>query len=388
MRGSVGVGCLLLLGGCTEAEPAGSAPTVVAGWAEIAPSPLGPRAAVASTWTGSELLIVGGADWTCPVDSSGASCVGPSGAQMRTDAAAYAPATNSWRILPAAPQTTTHALGSWTGAEMVVLVPGLNGPESDSVQKPATLALDPANRSWRALKPPPSATLVGGTWTGTHLIYWQSEHSVGQHDWMLDPASGSWSALPADPFVQDVDRAYGWTGEQLILAAVEHTADRSDAEYFQLATLDLDTRRWSHPIGSPVGFWSQQWFMFDDAFVNPSQNVTVPFSAPEHTLPVSGAYDVDRELWVEVPQTINSHHDVSSGCHLPSIGPAGTWLAAGGSVLVSLTPPATTIAPDCSPLAAPAAAAWTGQEVLIWGGHADTPTTTTDVGLTWTPPHP
>ena len=72
-------------------------------WRTLAPSPLSPREHALAVWTGSEVLIVGGADGT-------------------RDAAAYDPATDTWRELPGLPFDASEELSSaaWTGSELVV----------------------------------------------------------------------------------------------------------------------------------------------------------------------------------------------------------------------------------------------------------------------------
>jgi len=52
----------------------------------------------------------------------------------------------------------------------------------------------------------------------------------------------------------------------------------------------------------------------------------------------------------------------------------------------SVEPADTAIAPDCPTLPEPSAGAWTGREVIIWGGPDADYEANTNSGLVWTPP--
>jgi hypothetical protein len=115
-----------------------------------------PYAQGVTGWTGSQLLVVDGVCW------SGSSNGGVS----------YTPATSTWRDLPNAPlQRRRGARGAWTGKELVV-AGGLTGLEQANPVRTAA-AYNPATDSWRRLPAMPSpCTGFAAAWTGRQLIVW------------------------------------------------------------------------------------------------------------------------------------------------------------------------------------------------------------------------
>ncbi len=73
------------------------------------PGPLSPRVDHAVMWTGDEMIVFGG------VDDAGRSL---------TDGAAFDPETDTWRLLPEAPDGTASVGAFWNGERVVVRTPG------------------------------------------------------------------------------------------------------------------------------------------------------------------------------------------------------------------------------------------------------------------------
>jgi N-acetylneuraminic acid mutarotase len=173
-------------------------------WSPIPPDP-GPQAESVAAWTGSQLLIWGG---VCCAAQSNSGTI-------------YTPATNTWQQLPAAPiQVRRAAAGAWTGTELVV-AGGEAGPLG---HVPALLgdaaAYNPATRTWRKLPPMPVPT-AGATavWDGTEVLFIagtttaQSPSARGQ---AYNPATNTWRQLPPMPFTR-ADFAAVWTSRQLLV---------------------------------------------------------------------------------------------------------------------------------------------------------------------------
>jgi len=77
-------------------------------WSTLPAAPIPPRAGAAVVWTGREMIVWGGA-------------TGQNQDELRADGAAYEPATNGWRTLPAAPiAARVDPSAVWTGTEMIV----------------------------------------------------------------------------------------------------------------------------------------------------------------------------------------------------------------------------------------------------------------------------
>jgi hypothetical protein len=218
----LGVALAIRASGDHDAKPVDVGPAPVeAGWAPMATSPLSPREAAVSVWTGTEVIVWGGRV----------------GDMALLDGAAYDPATDTWRMIT--PNTWGHpgAHAVWTGTEMVVLA------------KNGGAAYDPATDSWRdlptlddgkgsgllppvwtghellsaaigtgpnqaitlsawAIARPGGPWLLGGelnattgvtstsdfqtVWTGTELVVWDG----GSRGWAYDPATYHWRSLP------------------------------------------------------------------------------------------------------------------------------------------------------------------------------------------------
>ena len=140
LQGSVRVwadGSLIVWGG-NEGDGAGQSSQgwrldrVDGSWRTIASSPLSPRSWAAAAWTGSELLIWGGASGTDPMSDPLA------------DGAAYDPATDTWRSLAPAPLTARSPLTSvWTGSRWLIWG---EGPSRTSASAMDGAAYDPIHR--------------------------------------------------------------------------------------------------------------------------------------------------------------------------------------------------------------------------------------------------
>jgi hypothetical protein len=93
------------------------------------------------------------------------------------DGAAYDPATDQWRALPAAPLAPReNALAVWTGDEL--LVAGGYGAGGDLVD---AAAYDPAAGRWRSLPAPPfeRTGLIQLVWSGDYAIAWAAPRIEG-----------------------------------------------------------------------------------------------------------------------------------------------------------------------------------------------------------------
>lgn len=344
-------------------------------WQPIAPSPLAPRHGSVSAWTGTELLVIGGV--TAPPCPPNADCSGPTPAQLATDAAAYDPAADSWRSISAPPRKLANVSSLWIGDQLLVF-------DGDR----GVLSYDPAADDWRTVTdqtPPGYAACT--TWTGEDVVCVQSEERGNLHDWLLDPATGRWTKLPADPFPATFDRSLTWSGDTLYFTGLL-TADISDdaPDYYQFARYDPGTGEWTTLDPSPVGFWDPRWYWFDDRLVNPAQDALLDTVGNDLASP-GGVYDPATSSWEPVAQTDVPGQQFGTGCQLPAIGPAGRWLAGGGPVLVSVTPGDTAFVPPCG-LRTPDAAAWTGDAFIVWGGPSDDYRDNTGDGYRWTPPRP
>jgi len=166
-------------------------------------------------WTGREMIGWGGG------------CCG----DAWSNGAAYNPATNTWRTLAPSPlHGAQHPVGGWTGRELVILVGG-NNPDSGRPW-PASLAraaaYNPATDTWRRIAEPPAtrddATAVGDG-HDLLLVGGYSRYAPSPPPWKLartlfayDPATDRWRRLAALPSARR-DFAAVWTGKRLLVWA-------------------------------------------------------------------------------------------------------------------------------------------------------------------------
>lgn len=176
----------------------------------IAPSGLEWRANPAVVWTGSEVVVAGGSN----------------GPGIERAAAAYSPATDTWRELPAPPgfeagsSASVQGPGVWTGSEMVVWADAL--------------ALDPAAGTWRAIAESPLSERVDAavTTVGSEVFVWGGceprpdgqfcDEVVGGDETndgaVYDPSTDTWTMLPPSPLGPGDFPTTVWTGSEVIVA--------------------------------------------------------------------------------------------------------------------------------------------------------------------------
>jgi hypothetical protein len=155
-------------------------------------------------WTGHRFLIWGG---TCCEDTS-------------HDGFAYNPATNTWRKLPTAPLSPRRsASGTWTGRELVVAGGYKFGPGHNIIPLRGAAAYNPASGTWRKIAPMPrresGATAV---WDGKEILFigGSGRHGLASRGLAYNPATNRWRLLPAMAYPR-VGFAAVWTGRQLLV---------------------------------------------------------------------------------------------------------------------------------------------------------------------------
>jgi hypothetical protein len=140
-------------------------------WRRLPPAPVPARGLAAAVWSGREVLLWGGATGFTTAAEVG-------------QGAAYSPASNTWRALPRSPlRAKSMPAGVWTGRYFIVL--GGAAGSTTSVPGPGAAAYDPASNTWTVLPaapdyPPTSWGPTGpasqradaiGLWTGTSAVF-------------------------------------------------------------------------------------------------------------------------------------------------------------------------------------------------------------------------
>jgi hypothetical protein len=198
-------------------------------WRRLPRAPIG--ASGLAVWTGRELIGWGGG------------CCGDAYA----GGAAYDPARDTWRKLARSPLAPSQSpVGAWTGRELVIFVSGLD-PEGKTLSGVArAAAYNPATDTWRRLAPPPTLRSIA-VWSGREIFLVGGADEAGAHaegGYAYDPATNDWRSLPAMAWGHPQAVA-GWTGSQLLLFGGEMTPN---------ALLGYDPRRnaWSSFPNAPL----------------------------------------------------------------------------------------------------------------------------------------
>ncbi len=157
------------------------------------------RTAHLSVWTGSEMIVWGGADL------GGGAMIG---------GALYDPATDTWRPMSTvgAPAPASGFAAVWTGSEMIVW--GLDVQQG----VPAGARYSPASDSWGSMdeEGAPTLSFPCALWTGFELIVWGSEvEGIGAR---YNPVANLWSVTTRFPEAGgEVAWSCVWTDRELIV---------------------------------------------------------------------------------------------------------------------------------------------------------------------------
>jgi hypothetical protein len=174
-------------------------------WRKLPPAPLERRRDAMGAWTGRVLVVAGGFTFN-------------GGQRFFRDAAAYNPASNTWRKLPAMPQARASGTAVWDGREVLFLGgsrPGANGPAGRG------MAYNPATNRWRLLPAMQFARFgFAVVWTGRHVLVWGGVTGAGippPHGEAYNPGTNSWTALPPAPLRGRPGPTVVWTGHSMIV---------------------------------------------------------------------------------------------------------------------------------------------------------------------------
>ncbi len=236
-------------------------------WRTVADSPLSARQSASAVWTGTEMIVWGGRTDQAEAD----------------DGAAYDPASDTWRRITKAPIVSGGGpTAVWTGSEMIVLA-GFNSSEAASY--------DPDSDEWRMIAPAPGRPVSAepqAVWTGSELIAELGSpfqlSSVGFYSY--DPSDDRWSALPAVGLGTDKAFSVLWDGDELLAIAAGQGAVTS--------AFDPSTGTW-RPVATwpPTSFAGEAVWTGDAALTLGTPNEAMQLDPAGHT-------------WTQTPQT-DSH---------------------------------------------------------------------------------
>lgn len=207
-------------------------------WTAMPTSPLSARYFPASVWTGQEVVIWGG--WE-------------RGGNYLSDGAAYDPAGHTWRALPQAPIAYGRSLAVWTGAEMVIWNPD-DGTGA---------AYDPASNLWRRIEDSPFSLerAYAAVWTGAEVMV-LGMSSDGPHEEIrarglsYDVATNTWAELPRPDLAEEAVTIV-WTGSDVIGVDYNHHVQSyrpGDEAWTDLPDIPLrDGSGWPNAVAYAAG---------------------------------------------------------------------------------------------------------------------------------------
>jgi N-acetylneuraminic acid mutarotase len=130
-------------------------------------APLAPRSRPHSAWTGDELVVWSGA---VPGEADRDGAAGGEPFEVFTDGAAYDPASDTWRTLPAAPVRGRVGGGAVWADDRLVIWGGFGSP--DEALDDGAVYL-PEQDTWQTLPPAPITARgdVTAAWTGREVLF-------------------------------------------------------------------------------------------------------------------------------------------------------------------------------------------------------------------------
>ena len=187
----------------------------------------------------------------------GASVVAVNRSRTPGPVTAVSIAGSRWTYLPAAPiQGRTHAVGTWTGTQMLIWG-GATARQEKLFADGA--AYDPATRDWSTLPSAPIAARIfpASVWTGRSLFIWggyTSSDAVGPADdgALYTPADHSWVTVARAP-VTGYQQVVALRSSELVILL--STPRGGDANVVNVQSYAPSTNSWSRlpDLNLPAG---------------------------------------------------------------------------------------------------------------------------------------
>lgn len=296
-------------------------------------------------WTGTQMIVWGGLNNTSYTTSS----------YYTNTGAIYDPSTNTWPKTVAATSLTPRYdhVGVWSTTTNEMLIWG--GMAYGSTYAPVNdgAAYDPATDTWTPMPASPLSPRyrASAVWTGTELIIWGGLSTTSTTSGILrdgaryDPKTKVWTKFPDPPAELDArwDNAQVWSGKEMLVwggvgSIVGSSYGRSDGARYM-----------------PGGSWTRFTVPSDDIFATGTQATRAGVQA----------WYGNGKLWMWSGAPVTSSSYVGS----PTTG-GGYIAAAGGVSYDPSTDKWTTMDVTGAPTIARAHASvvWTGKEAIIWGG--------------------
>jgi N-acetylneuraminic acid mutarotase len=197
----------------------------------------GPRFEHTAVWTGTEMIVWGGLDNT----------------NILNDGGRYNPAGNSWSLiltnLPNTPSPRQLFTAVWTGTQMIIW----GGYGGDVLND--GFRYSPAGNSWTTMTTNAAAGARyqhNAVWTGTEMIIWGGRHPISMPAGArYNPVGNSWTTMSTNgaPAPRLVNTAI-WTGNEMIIWGGSSTTYTNDGGRYNPAS---DSWTPVTTVGAPAG---------------------------------------------------------------------------------------------------------------------------------------
>ena len=348
----------------SEAVDRGAARTQHAAgtWRRLPPAPIAPVFETVGVWTGRQMLVFGRAQPKPPTSVD--------------VAAAYTPATNTWRRLAPLAGPTGNYEGRywtvWTGREMLVY-----GPFDFQ-------AFNPAANRWRRVVPKGRSRGAGGlvVWTGREMIDWGGGccGDASSAGGAYDPTTNTWRPLASSPLAPSQRPIGAWTGTEVIVfvSGLDPDGNPYPARLARAAAYNPTTDTWRRiaPLPAPREDATAVWDGSEVLVVGGAARTKHVTVGPWPLARVGLAYNPAKNRWRKLPPMASGRMDFAS------VWTGKELLVWGGRTTLGFSPqsPPTGLAykPTTNRWSSlPQApllgrlgptAVWTGQAMIVWGG--------------------
>lgn len=298
----------------------------------------------------------------------------------------YAPDVDAWSTLPPAPVERLESWSAtWTGAE-VVFFGGL-GADGNATADGA--ALDPVSSRWRVLAAAPVAARAGHAAVlgdGRVWVFGGSgaDGAALNDGAVYDPATDTWEAIPASPLSGRVDPEVAWTGTGLLVwGGRDGDEEQRGGASLADGAIYRPASGWEVLPDAPVplrGGVASTWTGGVGCPGGPACARLLVWGRPAATLSERDgyAYDVASGDWTALPLLLGQTRSDAVGVW------TGRWsVVFGGRDQFDrawrsdgfVYDPATerwkqipAVPTAFGPLGSQPVVAWTGSELLVWGG--------------------
>ncbi len=310
------------------------------------------RRAHTAVWTGSTMIVWGGQDHSnVPVKTGGR----------------YNPVANTWSATnstgPHVPAARAHHAAVWTGSDMIVV--GGNVPGG--------ARYNPVTNIWTLISTTNMPTAgEASVWTGSHMIVWGGTAGDGGNQYVrdgtgsrFDPVTGIWTPMSLNPGMPPAaasTRAV-WTGSELIVSGYgTGRYDPSTDSWSPVATTGQPSARNGHFV-----VWTGREMIAWGGY--PGTNSGARYDpALDSWQPTSTGSNLPSARWVGIAAWMGKEMIVWGGLTTGFVS-----LNTGGRY----DPVTNTWTPTSTGPNVPAArdyfdGAWTGAELIVWGGESNT----------------